>query len=117
LILRPFRPDDEAIHNLVFADPDVAREWAGGTRRAVKRGSLRKALRDGLVVTVRGATGKVTATALKGRTKVGSGRAGAKNGTAKVRVRFTKRAKRTFARKHSVRLTIRVHAGATRTSR
>jgi len=32
LILRPFRPDDEAIHDLVFADPDVAREWAGGTR-------------------------------------------------------------------------------------
>jgi RimJ/RimL family protein N-acetyltransferase len=32
LILRPFRPDDEAIHELVFADPPVAREWAGGTR-------------------------------------------------------------------------------------
>jgi ribosomal-protein-alanine N-acetyltransferase len=32
LILRPFRPDDEAIHELVFADPDVAREWAGDTR-------------------------------------------------------------------------------------
>jgi RimJ/RimL family protein N-acetyltransferase len=32
LILRPFRPDDEAIHELVFADPRVAREWAGGTR-------------------------------------------------------------------------------------
>jgi RimJ/RimL family protein N-acetyltransferase len=32
LILRPFRPDDEAIHDLVFADPEVAREWAGGAR-------------------------------------------------------------------------------------
>jgi RimJ/RimL family protein N-acetyltransferase len=32
LILRPFRPDDEAIHELVFADPPVASEWAGGTR-------------------------------------------------------------------------------------
>jgi RimJ/RimL family protein N-acetyltransferase len=32
LILRPFQPDDEAIHHLVFADPEVAREWAGGTR-------------------------------------------------------------------------------------
>jgi ribosomal-protein-alanine N-acetyltransferase len=32
LTLRPFRSDDEAIHELVFADPRVAREWAGGTR-------------------------------------------------------------------------------------
>jgi RimJ/RimL family protein N-acetyltransferase len=32
LTLRPFRPDDEDIHRLVFADPHVAREWAGGTR-------------------------------------------------------------------------------------
>jgi hypothetical protein len=42
---------------------------------AVKRAKLRAALRNGLVVTVRGATGRVTATALKGRTKVGGGRA------------------------------------------
>ena len=32
LVLRPFQPDDEAIHELVFADPHVARAWAGGTR-------------------------------------------------------------------------------------
>jgi hypothetical protein len=38
----------------------------------------------------------------------------AKNGTAKVRVRFTKGAKRSLARKRSVRLTIRIKAGATR---
>ena len=45
------------------------------------------------VVTVGGATGRVTATALKGRTKVAGGRAAAKNGSAKVRVRFTKSAR------------------------
>jgi quercetin dioxygenase-like cupin family protein len=81
---------------------------------AVKRSKLRSALRNGLVVTVRGATGKVTAAALKGRTKVGTGRAAARNGTAKVRVRFTKPARRSLARKRSVRLTIRITAGATR---
>jgi RimJ/RimL family protein N-acetyltransferase len=32
LTLRPFRTDDEEIHRLVFADPEVAGEWAGGTR-------------------------------------------------------------------------------------
>jgi RimJ/RimL family protein N-acetyltransferase len=32
LTLRPFRADDEDIHRLVFADADVAREWAGATR-------------------------------------------------------------------------------------
>jgi hypothetical protein len=100
-------------------DPSQTQSQAGGapTRSlsvAVKRSSLRKALRNGLVVTVRGATGKVTATALKGRTKVGTGRATAKNGTAKVRVRFTRRAKRALAHKRSVRLTIRITAGATR---
>jgi hypothetical protein len=81
---------------------------------AVKRAKLRAALRNGLVVTVRGATGRVTATALKGATKVAGGRSAAKNGTAKVRVRFTKSARRSLARKRSVRLTIRVKAGATR---
>jgi hypothetical protein len=65
-------------------------------------------------VTVRGASGKVTATALKGRTKVATGRATAKNGTAKLRVRFSKRAKRSLAHKRSVRLTIGIQAGATR---
>jgi hypothetical protein len=81
---------------------------------SVKRSSLRAALRNGLVVTVRGATGTVTATALTGRTKVGSGRAAASNGTAKLRVRFTRRARRSLARKRSVRLTVRVKAGTTR---
>jgi hypothetical protein len=81
---------------------------------AVKRAKLRAVLRNGLVVTVGGATGRVTATALKGRTKVAGGRAAAKNGSAKVRVRFTKSARRSLARKHSVRLTIRVKAGTTR---
>jgi hypothetical protein len=81
---------------------------------SVKRSRLRAALRNGLVVTVRGAAGTVTATALTGHTKVGSGRAAASNGTAKVRVRFTRRARRSLARKRSVRLTVRVKAGTTR---
>jgi hypothetical protein len=81
---------------------------------AVKRTRLRAALRNGLVVTVRGATGQVTATALKARTKVASGRAASKNGTAQVRVRFTKKARRSLAHRRSVKLTIRIKAGATR---
>jgi hypothetical protein len=45
LILRPFRPDDEAIHQLVFADPDVARAWAGGTRSPSRAGGTGAARR------------------------------------------------------------------------
>jgi hypothetical protein len=71
---------------------------------------LGKALRRGLIVTVRGAgSGRASVSASTRGKKVGGGaaRAGA-NGTAKVKVAFTRPAKRALARKRLVRLTLRV---------
>ena len=75
---------------------------------AVRRAKLRTALRKGLKVTLTGVpAGDVVVRAKHGGRVVASGfgRAAA-NGTAKVTIRFTKKARRTLARKRSVRLTI-----------
>jgi mannose-6-phosphate isomerase-like protein (cupin superfamily) len=83
-----------------------------GPRLRVKaaRTSLSRALRRGLVLTVRsGGPGKARATALARGARVGAGRAAVgASGTAKVKVRFTRRAKRSLARRRSVRLTLKV---------
>jgi hypothetical protein len=74
---------------------------------APKKARLRSALRKGLVVEVAGAQGKITLTASWGGKVVARG-----SGTASVRLRFTKAAKRSFARSKKVTLTI-TGAGAT----
>jgi hypothetical protein len=74
------------------------------------RVTLAKALRRGLTVTVRGpGGGRAAVTALAGRRRVGAGaaRAGA-GGTARVKVAFARKAKRSLARRGAVRLTLRV---------
>jgi WD40-like Beta Propeller Repeat len=78
--------------------------------RAPKRMKLAAALKKGIVVTVSpGAAGKAAATARSGKAKVGSGKAkvGTK-GRAKLRVKFTKRAKRALKRKKAVTLKVAV---------
>jgi WD40-like Beta Propeller Repeat len=95
-------------------DPENARLTAKAARTRLGR-----ALRRGLVVTVRGGgPGRATVKAVGGRKRVGKGSATASSaGTAKVKVRFTRRAKRALGRKRSVKLTLRVafkpEAGAT----
>jgi hypothetical protein len=85
-----------------------------GNRRALsakaKRAKLGKALRRGLVVTVRGpGSGRAKVTAFAGRKRVGAGAARARaNGTARVKVAFTRKAKRSLARRRAVKLTLRV---------
>jgi WD40 repeat protein len=78
--------------------------------RIAKKGKLRAALRKGVLikVAVPGA-GKVTAAGKAGRRKVASGRttAGAA-GTAKVRLKFTRKAARKLRRKRSLRLAVAV---------
>jgi hypothetical protein len=76
--------------------------------RAVPR-SLRSALRRGLVVTVRGTSGRVTVTALAGRKRVAAGAARTSGrGAAAVRIRFDRSARRTLARRRAVKLTLKV---------
>jgi WD40-like Beta Propeller Repeat len=73
-------------------------------------GKLGKALRRGLIVTVRGpGSGRARVTAFAGRKRVGAGadRAAA-NGRATVRVAFTRKAKRSLAPRRAVRLNLRV---------
>jgi hypothetical protein len=74
------------------------------------RTSLRVTLRRGLMLTVQGSgAGRATATALSGRNRVGTGRARASAaGTARVKIRFTRAAKRSLSRRRSVRLTLNV---------
>jgi WD40-like Beta Propeller Repeat len=81
-----------------------------GLRATVAGAKLRKALRRGLTVTVRGpGSGRARVTALAGRKRVGAGAASAgSNGTAVVKVAFTRKAKRSLARRRAVRLTLRV---------
>jgi hypothetical protein len=76
---------------------------AGGAR-------LRAALRRGVTITVQAPrAGRVTVTGTVGARKVASGGATAgKAGPAKVRLRFTKAAKRSLRRKRSVKVTLRV---------
>ncbi|HEY6887009.1 MAG TPA: hypothetical protein VI300_04490 [Solirubrobacter sp.] len=71
---------------------------------------LRTALRKGITATVNpGTAGRLTATAMLKRSKLGSGAAkvGA-SGKAKVRIRFTRKASRVLRQRRSVRLTISV---------
>ena len=74
------------------------------------RTRLAKALRRGLSVTVQGGgAGRASVTALAGRKRVGKGAApAAADGTAKVKVRFTRKAKRALGRRRSAKLTRRV---------
>lgn len=78
--------------------------------RARKSMKLGAALRKGVVLTVSpGAAGKASAAARSGKAKVGSGKARVgKKGSAKLRVKFTKRAKRALKRKKAVRLKVAV---------
>jgi WD40-like Beta Propeller Repeat len=71
---------------------------------------LRKALRRGLTVTVRGpGSGRARIRAVAGRTRVGKGAASAGTaGTARVKVRFSRKAKRSLARRRAVRIALRV---------
>ena len=92
-------------------DGDEPRPQPGpGLKVKAARTSLTRALRHGLVVKVRTAgSGRVTAKALAKRTRVGAGAARTSpTGTAKVKVRFTRKAKRSLARRRSVRLTLTV---------
>jgi hypothetical protein len=79
-----------------------------GLAVTVRGGKLRTALRRGLTITVQAPrAGRVTATGTVGARKVASGGAAAgKAGPAKVRLRFTKAAKRSLRRKRSVQLRI-----------
>ena len=88
----------------------------GGAGVAVSTRSLKTALRKGLVVRLTGfAPGAVSVQARAGRRVVATARAtvGA-DGAATARLRFTKQARRSLARKRSVRLAVR--AGAARTT-
>jgi WD40 repeat protein len=78
--------------------------------KLAKRMKLAAALKKGIVVTVSpGTAGKASAAARAGKAKVGSGKAkvGSK-GKAKLRVKFTKRAKRALKRKKAVTLKVGV---------
>jgi len=71
---------------------------------------LTRALRRGLVLRVQAAgSGRASATATAKRKRVGAGAARTTTaGTAKVKVRFTRRAKRSLGRRRAVRLTLKV---------
>jgi WD40-like Beta Propeller Repeat len=83
---------------------------APGLRATAAGARLRKALRRGLTVSVRGpGSGRARVTALAGRKRVGAGAATARsNGTARVKVRFARKARRALARRRAVRVTLRV---------
>ena len=89
--------------------PASARRNRGLSANASSR-KLGKALRRGLTVTVRGpASGRARVTAFAGRKRVGAGNdSAAANGTATVRVAFSRKAKRSLARRRAVRLNLRV---------
>jgi hypothetical protein len=76
----------------------------------VRKARLRRALRRGLKVQVRvPSAGKLSGSARRGRKAVASGRGRAKAaGTAKLTLRFGKKAKRTLARSRRARLTVKV---------
>jgi WD40-like Beta Propeller Repeat len=82
----------------------------GALSAKAKRARLRKALRRGLTVTVRGpGDGRARVTAFAGRKRVAAGSAPARaGGMARVRVAFSRNAKRSLARRRAVRLTLRV---------
>ena len=78
--------------------------------RLPKGKKLAATLRKGLVITVKpGRAGKAVGTAKAGKAKVarGAAKVGAK-GTAKLKLRFTSKAKRTLRGKKSVRLVVKV---------
>ena len=80
------------------------------TVKLPKGAKLAKALRKGIVLTVKpGAPGKAAGSAKAGKAKVakGSVKVGAK-GSAKLRLRFTAKAKRKLRSKKSVRLAVKV---------
>lgn len=80
---------------------------AGGVKLSVKKVKLAKALKSGFTVTVKGVTGKVKLTAKQGKKTVASGTAKAnKNGTATVKLTFSKAAKKALKRKRTVTLKI-----------
>lgn len=91
---------------------EASRVLATGERRpalAIRRTSLRRALRKGLVVRLSGATAHTTVemVATADRRRVASSRAttGAA-GDARLRLRFTRTARKRFARRSSLRLRI-----------
>jgi hypothetical protein len=78
--------------------------------RVPKRVKLAAALRKGIVVTLKpGEAGKAAGAAKAGKAKVakGAARVGAK-GSAKLKLRFSQKAKRSLRRKRSVRLAVAV---------
>ncbi len=110
-------PDCEEVTRANDVKPDVVVGPGGGGAKGVTLGSrakLRTALRKGFTVRLSGlAPGAVKVRALAGGKLVGRGAttAGA-DGSATAKVRFTPKARRSLARKRSVRLTI--VAGAVR---
>ena len=101
---------EQAVDDKVVGPTDVSTvsiEVKGAPR-------LRKALRSGLTVRLAGLpAGPVLGLALYRGKTVGTGTARGEGGTATIRVRFSRAARRSLARKRSVKLTV-VAAGAKR---
>jgi hypothetical protein len=74
---------------------------------SVKRVALRKALKSGLVLTVKGGGGKASATATVAGRTVATG----STTSTRLTLRFTKAAKRSLARKRKVTLKVKVARG------
>ena len=91
--------------------PDDPKKGATKLALRLPRGAkLAAALRKGIVLTVKpGQAGKAVASAKAGKAKVAKGRAKVgRKGSAKLKLRFTAKAKRSLRRKKSVRLAVTV---------